>query len=795
MGDQRGEDLLRWEEENLGLASEGIVDSGDPREPEWFADLLDGRLDAEERRCREEALREDPALESRYRAYARVGQTLRALGREESQDRGSPFLKARILAAVQEERSRLPGAVETETVPGHRRGIIPAMLASTGVAAAALFGLIYLLQWGGDRQHGPDVTRGPSRSYEGLPQASQDAVARGEDTDRSKDGKVEHGLEVQTQDKLDAGKGGLWNDRKQSGDLGIQSPPSKSPQDEMKGGRFALGGGQKASGNVALPSSPGKASGTDGYRGRSGRAKGDDPEQDATQVAERSKSTDKSGRGHVARVQTHARPQTESKSKPQMDQDVPDFEEAEEEVADNTTQAKKAVRRKSMDKKASGEMLDDGARKPSGDVMTAYPGKAAKAAQRAARASELEELAMLLDDEGPRATGRSGLLRTTHGIPTYKVVDQSQRGSKKGEVLLFACELSPRAAPRVAPELVKLEQGRLFFSRAGVSMTPRVGDFSRGADADDPATPAKVSAAPDLPGAPAVDRRNNEAGSKNAGQTPAAGDEAKKTNDAKVPARGLTSGKGPEEQQRAESRSRRARKDRANTWSSPKKVALHDLYDADEFFSTSNVMNRQGDEVLVLKGPKTQVLATLGMLLELSDRHALAYVPASTMSPLGANTATTGTRNGLEPGLGFGMGGGESQGPAPGKRMGQVPKSARKGYRGPGDQVPNAESSPKGKESPEPVIQGPVSGGAPEKAQLPAPGARQQELERDADEGSEKLAKQVRETQKAKEPEEVIEIRVLIRWGRHPVPGRASRTSPTTPTPGTPSSPTPTNKK
>ena len=102
--DLRGEDQLRWEEEQYELSSVEPGGADDGLEPDWFADLLDERLDAEDRRCHQEALSEDPDLGERYQRYSRAKQALKSLGREEADDSGSPFLVSGCLRLVSLKR-------------------------------------------------------------------------------------------------------------------------------------------------------------------------------------------------------------------------------------------------------------------------------------------------------------------------------------------------------------------------------------------------------------------------------------------------------------------------------------------------------------------------------------------------------------------------------------------------------------------------------------------------------------------------------------------------------------------
>ena len=195
------EDFLCWEEdlyrEVLGaLDEEGLAQADESEEPLWFADLADGRLAAEERRIREAILQENPDLQSRYEAYVRTRESLVALGRAESGQMGGPFLRARILAAIQAASTHAEGAGDpavsgTGPAPIRRRGVFVALMASTGVAAAALLGLLYVLGQSPrkDTPHVQSVARedgyadravgGAKPSAQGTSTESGGAVAKG----------------------------------------------------------------------------------------------------------------------------------------------------------------------------------------------------------------------------------------------------------------------------------------------------------------------------------------------------------------------------------------------------------------------------------------------------------------------------------------------------------------------------------------------------------------------------------------------------------------------------------------
>ncbi|MEZ5987823.1 MAG: hypothetical protein R3F30_01590 [Planctomycetota bacterium] len=125
------EDLLRLEERELSWPV--------PDEPEWFADLADGLLGAEERRVREASLTEDEALRARYEAYLRTIAAVRGTAGAEVEP--GRFLRARILGAWQEEQ----GAPVPVAKAGGR-GVLFAFLGSIGVAAAGLVAIIALLE-------------------------------------------------------------------------------------------------------------------------------------------------------------------------------------------------------------------------------------------------------------------------------------------------------------------------------------------------------------------------------------------------------------------------------------------------------------------------------------------------------------------------------------------------------------------------------------------------------------------------------------------------------------------------
>ena len=127
--------------------------SGDCKDPEWFATLLDGYCTEAESREYQALLGEDAALAARFASYSKTVESFARLRAATEGEDGGPFLRSRILVALKEEAGlpagRMAGPEQQagERVEPGRIGPVLAFLGSVCVAAASLLLFFVLLRF------------------------------------------------------------------------------------------------------------------------------------------------------------------------------------------------------------------------------------------------------------------------------------------------------------------------------------------------------------------------------------------------------------------------------------------------------------------------------------------------------------------------------------------------------------------------------------------------------------------------------------------------------------------------
>ncbi len=768
--DISGEESLRWEEALYGLDphSEGVTSEGtaskgtaskgtaeDGCEPEWFADLLDGRLNSEQSRLRAASLAEDPALHQAYAAYARTVKTMRALGASEASDPGSRFLKARILAAIQEEKAERAGDTPGLPVPLRRRSVLSALLASSAVAAAALLGLLYVLQEGPRKSPEGRVDAGPVAESPGADsttgaESSELGWAMKALQDERSEGVagVRDGERDSRESQREKAMGSVAPDRKgmeQSVDL---PSPSKGQNDD-----FALGRGRKAGPDGPRSGGPGYGSGSNkvSRRTRKNAEKSEVPEEEASEVLAKgprrrglfkktgsmSKSRIRGGAGSLekSKKDREQMPRPQSPQAGSSDLGVFKVELPRDSAADG------------------------------GDARLVY--KEVLQVLADARLRAVATGAPLVGwDQDAKRPGMQGY--------TSGMVD---RGAG---VLVLAVEMNPLQVATVQPRLEALEQQRLYFSRAWPGAQPVVPGKRSGLSQG-------ISSAPDA-----------EQGASGQANTLSVGAEIegkKKAMEVRLPSGAssapspTTSPKGPGDvpQDRPVS-GKSGNKLRGSKWA--QRVSLRDLYDPYELLSRSNSLDRSSDQVLVLKGTEEELKDTLTLLFQLSNRHAIEYLPTASLTPVGiddgAKAPASNAKRG-RPGVGD---------PGSKDQKAKTPTETRVGVGSRDSQEEDEESTaadPRSTDKAHSKLPPARKDAVPETEGDRVPGAAargSKEFEQGRDKPDlDETAK------KAQGADPLLEVRVMIRRARYPVPGVPGIPSlprPSSPMPGTPATPSPT---
>jgi len=670
------EDFLRWEEdlyrEDLGaLDEEGFAQADESEEPLWFADLVDGRLAAEERRIREASLQENPDLQARYEAYVRTRESLVALGRSESGQMGGPFLRARILAAIQAASTQVastqadgagdPAVSGAGPAPIRRPGVFVALMASTGVAAAALLGLLYVLG------------QSPRKDTPGV-----QSVAR-------EDGYLDRALT--------GAKPSIQGTSTQSGGAVAKiAPPAekRGPADVVPA-------------RESQEWRDGKAAGEKGQTLRGGRSKNADKLTDLPKADKVAHLAKKGAR--VEELEVGDKPTGKESSR----QTGRELAKMRKKAPMNLEQPRLETKSKRLDVDGSGSPVP-------AEVQAVY------------------RLLLAEQQASPGAASGFGIGRGRRAASRARSKDKE--GAAGTQMLLLAVEVDPQQAASLKPELSALETGRLWFSRtrAGLGM-PSGGGGAR------PSSPSKDARNQGSLGSPAT---GSETGKAVAGNSGEADDD-----------RGPPSGASPSATPKAHATERDGL---AHGVQIGKMVRLSDLYPPEFLPNSSNYVQDRTDEVLILRGSRKQIQSTLTVLFSNSRRQALALVPSVSLIPV--------------------------QAPPPGLAVPEGPAEVRK------VEDEKAEDSSKLAKDGLAVSKGRSSNKksqrkAQEKGAQEPQGGRDVPGKRRGKAGGQKARpsqKRMELKAKSTEPEtEKLELRLLIRRVRHPVPGLRGKAPPATP--------------